>query len=285
MGNEKGLYEVLKLFDVLNGRVVEAITNGPFVIRGEKIVQELTPGPEPRSPYVFQPGVDSRSCRKWNRVYFNLYGIIPRGCFNCFKVVVRPQTVKDLLKVRKIQKRLGLAAKCGMEQRPELQVKGLYSGYWYCPIDEGLEGARKVHKIVEREILKELGFQTPVILKRACTEMEEAVGPTDQWEYPEIQRKFETQLDEIWEIVEENRTQPEFLKLHIIKGWIEHAWIRRNLDPTAEEFIAEPEVTFRSVKTVTYQEGSGTAKEQPERIGEGSGEEGRPEVQGLSDYI
>jgi hypothetical protein len=277
------MYDQLKDFDILTPKVIETIKRGALAIRGGKIVQVQSSGMEPDSPWIFQAGEDQRHCRKWNQVYFLLYGIISRHCFNCYKVVVRPKTLKELMKVREIQKKLGISGKCGVERRPTSMSKGLYAGFWYCPLGGGLEGARELHKKVELEVKREIGFQTPVILKRACTEMEDAIGPSDGWCFPEVQHRVEDYLDSIYEVEQMITEQPEFLKVHILKEWIEHAW--ENRDETVREFLSDPKVSFGLVGTVTYQEGSGTAKEQPPRVCEGSGETRRPEIQGLSDYL
>ena len=275
------IYEDLKDFDILTPRVVSMIRGGPFKIKGGKIVQELPVGFEPETPWIFQPGDEKRSCRRWNVVYFQLYGIIPRGCFNCWKVVTRPKSLSDLFKIRSVQRDLGIAGKCGLEERRASSHKGLYAAFWYCPMGGGLEGARETHRKVEYAVHKAIGMQNRVILKRACTEMEDGAGPSDKWVFPPIQHRVENYLDNIWEIEEESTQQPSFLKIHIMKRWIEYAW--ENRDETVREFVQNPELSFGLVPTTTYQEGSTATPEQPavevERKDIG------PNLQRLQDYL
>ena len=135
------------------------------------------------------------NCHFWNTIMFqNIFKrlpysllqnrkFIPSGCVDCFKVVVRPKTLKQLFALVELQKQLNIDCKCGIEQREH--VFGLYGGYFYGRgLKEGLENYKTVRKAVDEDPI--LGSDTKVILKRGCTEMEHEVGPSDKWEiYPE----------------------------------------------------------------------------------------------------
>ena len=283
MGAEELLYEKAKDFDVLVPAVVELIKQERFVIKHGKLVEVKDSGLSPLMPWLFIPVADGRRCRRWSGIYFEMYGMISRNCFNCWKVVCRPKTLKELLKIRLVQKTLGLNAKCGLERRPASTHKGLYAAFWYAPLGGGVEVARELHKRIEREVHEELGFQTPVILKRACTEMEERIGPSDQWVFPKVQHNVEDYLDEVFEIAEPLSVLPEFLKVHILKEWIEYAW--ENRDSTVKECFRDAGRELGLVPTSTYEEGSATKPEQPAVSIEGVKGSGRPDFQGLSDYL
>lgn len=264
-----GLYEEIKDYDLLVPAVCREIEKGSLRFEEDgKIHQVQKSGFEPESPWLFVGDHAGRHCRKWMLIYFNLYGIISRNCFNCWKVVVRPKSLEDLVKLRKLQKKLNLSGKCGVEQREENRYKGWYEGFWYCSLDGGLEGARRYHKGLELEVKNELGFQNNVILKRACTEMENRVGPSDKWAYPKVQDAVEDALDELFVIDHAVTKQPELLKLHIIRRWIEYAWSVG--DETVRKFSENQDLSYGVIPTVTYQERKGLEPEQPARESKGS---------------
>ena len=280
---EKLTYERLSDLDILTPQVLNVIRAGVFQIRqiDGKIKQDLPPGMEADMPWIFVPGEDERNCRLWSQVYLPYYHIVPRGCFNCWKVVFRPRTLKELFTVRKLQKKLGLHGKCGMELRRGSTFKGLWVAFWYAPLSGGLEWAKELHKQVERAVQHELGMQNRVILKRACTEMEDMIGPSEKWFFPEVQHTVEDYLNSIWEVEKESLEQPDFLKIHIFRRWIEYAW--ENRDPSVEEFVESLATAFGVVPTSRFETGSGTKPEQSTVFCEDKGL--RPSLQGLSDYL
>jgi hypothetical protein len=120
---------------------------------------------------------------------FDIYGILPSACLQCWKVVYSPQTLEQLFETIEVQRKIGKPCKCGIEIRP--QTDRLYGAYWYNrSLDEGQERYREVlAALQENEILapsvSELdqdGYPTNLILKRACTEFELAFGPSNMWD-------------------------------------------------------------------------------------------------------
>jgi len=175
-----------------------------------------------------------RNCFLWHIVYFQQYRLISRNCFNCWKVVTSPQTLEALLKVRELQLKMGIPAKCGIERRPFAQHKTIYTAFWYAPMKDGLEGAKVLHKRISLKIKDLLGVQQNVILKRGCTEMENDAGPTNEWIYPVQQHKFEDLLDATWEVPIFLHLEPAALVTYTLIQWIIHAI--RHRDPTAKNY-------------------------------------------------
>lgn len=143
---------------------------------------------------------DRVNCHLWNTVmYQHLFKRlpfsvsdgqqwVPSGCLDCFKVVVRPPTLKALFALVGVQKRLGRDCKCGIEKRAH--VFGLYGGYFYNRgMQEGLDCYKEVRAAVDAD--PELGPGVKVILKRGCTEIEHEVGPSDKWALHENQVEIE----------------------------------------------------------------------------------------------
>lgn len=201
-------------------------------------------------------------CQRWHSILFNLFSMtmprnqsfVPSACQQCWKVVARPKTLLGLFSLMELQKRLGRPSKCGIEVRQ--YVHGLYGGYFYNhSIEEGLE----CYKLVRSEIDKaeHLGPDTPVILKRGCTEYENRCGPSDNWIVTQRQLHIETLINE-WVVRDVTlREQPEYAILYVHKKWIEFAY--QNGDGTYLNFtggkpLYRPLVTYHHLVDSTDEE-------------------------------
>lgn len=124
----------------------------------------------------FQRGVESTSwegqhpngCKRHSQV-FSKYNIIPKYCFNCYKVLIEPHTIVELFKLMVIFEKLKLpkdnTRKCTVETRE--QVSGAYKGFIYC---RGTTEATEISKFIKKVISEEISSTIPVTLKRGCTE-------------------------------------------------------------------------------------------------------------------
>jgi len=215
--------------------LVDDIKEGRVILKEDKIIIPDSFGCD--TPWLHTRLAEDRRCKVWG-TYFRLYGLLPRKCQCCFKVVVRLNTLKDLVKMRDVQKELNYFSKCGLEIREF--VPALYGAYWYCPIDGGLEGARLRHREVVAAVRENFSPAPAVILKRGCTEMELAKGPSDAWVYTEADRQLETLLDSMIEIDEsrEGLDLPEYIERHILRTWVQYAF--ENGDATYKDFIDHP---------------------------------------------
>lgn len=177
-------------------------------------------------PWVFCRQDDSRRCNLWHGVFFNVFGWLPSPCLECWKVVVRPKTLQDLFELREVQRTLELSSKCGIEVRET--VHGLYGGYFYC---DSKEDGLLVYETVKKEIKENLKNETPVLLKRGCTEFEHKFGDSSKWEehitnqQVYMERKLGCFID-----TKERIEQPQVVKESIYKRWIE--WAYQNGDST-----------------------------------------------------
>lgn len=236
-----GLYEEMKARDIVDP-VSRDVKNKAVELTDEEIVvtERLTED----VAWIHQRMAGDRECTRHSMIYSKLFGFIPQNCHHCFKIVVRPKTLRDLFKVREVQKKLDLPSKCGIEERPH--VHALYGAYWYCPVSEGLKGARELYEKVRAEVEAALGPEAPVILKRGCTEMELAHGPSDRWTYTAAHASQELQLDKVYAIRRRENVQPDYLEPRIISRWIE--WAYSHGDETYLEFtegpLTRPVVTY-----------------------------------------
>lgn len=187
------------------------------------------------TPWLHHGHADYANCMLWHQVMFNLISeriekllpdtgkrFVPSGCQNCWKVVVRPQTIVQLFALNELQSKSDRPSKAGIE--PRSTVEGSYGGYFYNDSYElGQESYVWVREAVDN--YPNLGPEVPVILKRACTEMEFSVGPSDQWEVTEEQKRIEALIEKWVEINPEagKRQQPENVITRVMRRWIEFA--------------------------------------------------------------
>ena len=104
---------------------------------------------------------------------FNKFGVIPKYCFDCCKVLIEPRTVVELFKLLMVFEKLELpddnTRKCMCESRDF--CSGTYKGFIYC---RGIEEAKEVYDIVRQVVSDDISPAVPVTLKRGCSEFERA---------------------------------------------------------------------------------------------------------------
>lgn len=247
MENEQpySIYDHLRAHDVISqlkplldgGGYQMRLVDGKIEIKNPQMARE--------TPWVHVKHEPGFNCGLWHQIIFDLVSMrlpekerfVPRHCQNCWKVVVKPRTLKQLFNLLEIQKRLDRPAKCGIE--PRKSVHGLYGGYFYNKgQDRGLECYQVVYQALKendatKPLLDEIddaGKTTRIILKRGCTEFEHAVGPSDQWAITDEQNVVEDLIERYMVVDEMNLRQPDHLIWSIKRRWIEFAW--ENGDPT-----------------------------------------------------
>jgi hypothetical protein len=125
-----------------------------------------------------------RDCGFLNQFMFeHIYGgaCVPVGCATCYKVKVEPQTMRQLMAVKKISEGFD----CSAKSVPEVDNSGnqsRYASYFYLT---GLDQARAVYKEVRAKVDADaaLGPSVKVIIKRGCTNYEHACGPSDRYTF------------------------------------------------------------------------------------------------------
>lgn len=245
-----GLLEDLGRKDYL-APLVRRINEGSLVLKGDKLyLGDSINNSSPELVWLFGRMAPDRNCYRWFRIYLANFHFIPRECFGCWKVVVKPRTLTQLLKIYEYQQKHKTIGKCGIETRPFATYKGWYSAFWYCPLGEGLAKAKEIHTEVETMIRLNIGMDVPVILKRACTEMEEEFGPSENWVYPPAVDKMQDALDEFLEVKTQFMKQPPMYHNHIKLLWLKHAFEKG--DPTAADHCDNFPRSFGVQPTTTY---------------------------------
>ena len=206
------------------------------------------------APWVYVKAADTARCDIFHRVFFNVCNLIPSYCRECWKVVVRPRTLRELFDLYELQREMGVPCKCGMEKR--LTTTSLYGGYFYCRSkEEGLQRYKEVRELVD----KNLSPETPVILKRYCTEYEigkTAQGPSNQLpDMTEDEKWFEEYVLTMFPRVGFGTPQPDHITASVMQDWIHYAYRYHKAtgDETYKEFtdgspLFPPYVTYHEEK-------------------------------------
>lgn len=158
----------------------------------------------------FRRGIDSLawegqhpgSCLRHLSV-FDMFHVIPRYCFNCYKVSIKPRTVLELFKLMVVFDKLDLpnnnSRKCSVETRK--QVPGFYSGLIYC---RSIEEGKIILETVKSVISEEISRNIPIMLKRGCSEYAIAYPKFAQiehgesaMEYNEEWQEYENRADQV----------------------------------------------------------------------------------------
>jgi len=172
---------------------------------------------------------NSRFCALYHFVLFNIYGILPSFCMECWKIAVKPKTLKDLMTLHRMQKEMNVESKCGIETREFVRVP--YGGYFYT---ESKEDGLEMYGIVRKKVDEMLSSDTDVILKRGCSEFELKFGASDKWQQTDQMKLIEKEVSKyfVWDKPVTN--EPEFMIENTIKNWIKHAY--KNGDDTYLEY-------------------------------------------------
>lgn len=216
----------------LTERLVPLSTEGwPWQEDGR--IQRLETQPLAETPWIYQNM--TFQCVKWHQIFFEMISdrtMVHSHCHDCFKVVIMPRSLEELVLLENMQASSGLECKCGIELREFVKRKRLYGGYFY---NRGVEQGRERFKFVRDwaqhvfetqgdNPLLDLTYPSPmpVILKRGCTEFEKAIGPSDQWEITDEQWALEEELDKKMDF------EPfgEFPQHENLKEFVRVSWLR-----------------------------------------------------------
>lgn len=112
--------------------------------------------------------VANEDCQRYKYI-FNTYKIIPEYCFDCYKVLIEPQTVVELFKLVLVFRNLELprdnTRKCLIEVRPK--ISGAYKGLIYC---RNLTEAKEILKVIQTIVNEKISEKIPVSVQRGCSE-------------------------------------------------------------------------------------------------------------------
>ena len=129
---------------------------------------------------------------------FNQFKIIPKFCFNCFKVQIEPKNVIGLIRLFFIFDNLNLnknnQRKCMVEFRND--VSGSYKGMIYC---SSFEEAKKILMKLKPTLNENLEFKSGI--KRGCSEF---YNLFPNYKITESSEKDYLKYNQKWEKIENN---------------------------------------------------------------------------------
>ena len=156
-------------------------------------------------------------CRWEHSVLFDVVyrqRAVPIRCHSCFKVVLKPTSLRDVYKIEEMQQRGSYPAKVGMETRAT--VKRPWGAYWYT---NSVEEGRQRYEFVKAWAADALEDEWSILLKRGCTEFEQACGPSDRWQIQPNQQEIEDAINEVVEREPPVGPQPPALVEHLHARW------------------------------------------------------------------
>tara|TARA_B100000900_G_scaffold376875_1_gene359892 strand:- start:4048 stop:5553 length:1506 start_codon:yes stop_codon:yes gene_type:complete len=117
---------------------------------------------------IFRDNAKDLNCERHFEV-FNTYNVIPKFCFDCYKIQIDIKNVLELFKLYLVFDKIKLEKnnirKCMIEIRDK--VSGNYKGLIYC---SGLSEAQRIEKYLNPIIKKTIGEDLSIFIKRGCTE-------------------------------------------------------------------------------------------------------------------
>lgn len=120
-----------------------------------------------RGPLTWE-GQHPGGCKR-HKAVFDKFNIIPKYCFDCYKVSVEARNVVELFKLMVVFEELELpddnSRKCLVEVRE--QVSGAYKGLIAC---RGIEEGEKILELVKKAVFERISQKLRVSIKRGCSE-------------------------------------------------------------------------------------------------------------------
>ncbi|MHA2070086.1 MAG: hypothetical protein ACXABY_37445 [Candidatus Thorarchaeota archaeon] len=224
-------YENLKKYDIIE-KLEPLVNQGTLVYREDgKFHFRGEVGLTVKTPWIFarQPNpLKAIDCMKWHQLFFNQLGFMPAPCLSCYKVTIKPRKLTELFALHDLQlNHWDGPCKCGVEPRD--YVHRNYGGYFYnYSLEEGQENYPKIKELCAQLIHPDM----PVILKRGCTEFEQKFGDSCKWEesITEESLRWAELVEEMIVFPNTHSDQPDALKRHIMRFWIDFAYDRGDSD-------------------------------------------------------
>ena len=132
------------------------------------IIEKYNLKTETQSRQIFRKNSINLNCERHMKI-FNKFNIIPKFCFGCYKVLVEPRSILELIKLFVVFDQIKLVKnnirKCMIEMRPE--ISGFYKGYIFC---SSVEEAYQIADYLEIFIKENIGSGLHAVVKRGCSE-------------------------------------------------------------------------------------------------------------------
>jgi len=155
-------------------------------------------------PMQLWKDIHPSACYRYLSIFTN-FRIIPKYCFDCYKILVSPRNVVELFKLLMVFEKIALpldnTRKCSVEERKE--CSGTYKGLVYC---RGLDEGNKILRIIRKVVSEDISPEVSVTLKRGCSEFEHAYPEFARIEpnYAIMQHRNDMQYRNEWQILEDS---------------------------------------------------------------------------------
>ena len=197
-----------------------------------------------------------------HKLVFNTYNVIPRYCFDCYKISIQPRNVMELFKLVILFKTIKLpdnnTRKCFL--RPRKEVAEHYTGLIYF---QGLNEARESLNYIKSALAAEISPDIRIFVKRGCTEFARAYPAyaelnenresyTKEWE--EIEAEFDkNRLAENLQPIQINAFPSGVITRHdfmVMRTWLSYA--KTIGDNSYRRVTHSPVVVFPNLDTAPF---------------------------------
>ena len=155
---------------------------------------------EPARNWVGAPKGSCAECK----ACFNDFDVIPKYCFDCYKVVIELNKIVDLFRLNILFDNIKLprnnSRKCMLDMRKH--TTGSYKGFVYC---RGLDEADALCKVLQDEVTEAISPDVTVSVKRGCSEYAlkypeyaEINRDSDGFQYPDNWKFYEDYVERCW---------------------------------------------------------------------------------------
>ncbi len=156
----------LKIVDIFDEKNIKKILE-----KSNNLIENIDENLFLNETQIFRKNSKNLNCNRHFKV-FNKFKIIPKFCFNCYKIQINLKTVVDLVKLSFVFDDLILknnnTRKCMIEIRN--QIEGNYKGYIYCT---GLPDAENIHKKIKKILSSKKINDFDISIKHGCSEFYE----------------------------------------------------------------------------------------------------------------
>ena len=155
-------------FDYREDKLIEDYKIINFFTKSLAIVNKYLKNISIPNTQIFRQNSDNLNCERHFKV-FNTYKVIPKFCFECFKITIELENVLDLFKLYFVFDNLYLGLKNTRKVMVEYRkdISGSYKGLIYCKKSTELDLIKeKLNKI----LCKNIGTNFSISTKRGCSE-------------------------------------------------------------------------------------------------------------------
>ena len=235
-------HPIVKVHQEIKKIYLKEVASG--IISDDKIIQLFCKSSKIIKEHDLKLGTNSTQAYRRNSIdlnckrhmnIFNKFNIIPKFCFGCYKVLVEPRSILELIKLFVVFDQIKLVEnnirKCMIEMRPK--ISGFYKGYIFC---SSLEEAYQMADYLEIFVKENIGSGLHAVVKRGCSEYPisfpnyKAINKSGSqlMNYNEDWKSIEEDYDSLSPIKSSKIITPNFsgLNLHdvlIIRNWIDYA--------------------------------------------------------------